>query len=130
VNDFNKVAKTPLEEWIYFLQTGEIPATATAPGLSEARKQMQLSLMDKAEREAYYRHLDNVNLLKGTIYTERGEGRLEGLAEGMQKGLEKGMEKGKAEERNELARKFKSLGVDMPTIQQATGLTEQEIQDL
>ena len=25
VNDFNKVAKTPLEEWIYYLNTGEIP---------------------------------------------------------------------------------------------------------
>jgi predicted transposase/invertase (TIGR01784 family) len=130
VNDFNKVAKTPLEEWIYFLQTGEIPATATAPGLSEARKQMQLSLMDKAEREAYYRHLDNVNLLKGTIYTERGEGRLEGLAEGMQKGMEKGMEKGKAEATLQNARNLKELGVAIDTISKATGLTEQEIRNL
>lgn len=31
VNDFNKVAKTPLEEWIYYLNTGEIPETAHAP---------------------------------------------------------------------------------------------------
>ena len=31
VNDFNKVAKTPLEEWIYYLNTGEIPETATPP---------------------------------------------------------------------------------------------------
>ena len=32
VNDFNKVAKTPLEEWIYYLNTGEIPEGANAPG--------------------------------------------------------------------------------------------------
>ena len=31
VNDFNKVAKTPLEEWIYYLNTGEIPETAPRP---------------------------------------------------------------------------------------------------
>ena len=32
VNDFNKVAKTPLEEWIYYLNTGEIPETAQLGG--------------------------------------------------------------------------------------------------
>ena len=31
VNGFNQVAKSPLEEWIYYLNTGEIPSTATAP---------------------------------------------------------------------------------------------------
>ena len=31
VNDFNKVAKTPLEEWIYYLNTGEIPEQPTPP---------------------------------------------------------------------------------------------------
>ena len=37
VNDFNQVAKTPLEEWIYYLNTGEIPDQAQAPGLNAAR---------------------------------------------------------------------------------------------
>ena len=40
VNDFNKVAKTPLEEWIYYLNTGEIPETARAPGLAEVRERL------------------------------------------------------------------------------------------
>lgn len=33
VNDFNKWSKVPLEQWIYFLNTGEIPDDASAPGL-------------------------------------------------------------------------------------------------
>ena len=55
VNDFNQVAKTPLEEWIYYLNTGEIPETATAPGLSEARERLQIAQMSKDEQDAYYR---------------------------------------------------------------------------
>ena len=34
VNDFDRWSKVPLEQWIYFLNTGEIPEDATAPGLS------------------------------------------------------------------------------------------------
>ncbi|MDR3244977.1 MAG: Rpn family recombination-promoting nuclease/putative transposase, partial [Prevotellaceae bacterium] len=37
VEDFDKAAKTPLDEWIHFLKTTEIPETFTAPGLPEAR---------------------------------------------------------------------------------------------
>ena len=41
VNDFNKWSKVPLEQWIYFLNTGNIPADATAPGLEEAREKLR-----------------------------------------------------------------------------------------
>ena len=34
VNEFNRVAKTPLEEWIEYFKTGEISPDTTAPGLS------------------------------------------------------------------------------------------------
>ena len=81
VNDFNKWSKVPLEQWIYFLNTGNIPADATAPGLSEAREKLQLVRMSKAELNAYYHHLDNVVILRDNIVTARGEGRLEGRAE-------------------------------------------------
>ena len=81
VNDFNKWSKVPLEQWIYFLNTGNIPADATAPGLSEAREKLQLVRMSKAELNAYYHHLDNVVILRDNIVTARGEGRLEGRAD-------------------------------------------------
>ena len=56
VNDFNQVAKSPLEEWIYYLNTGNIPDDATAPGLPEVRERLKLDRMSKGELEAYYRH--------------------------------------------------------------------------
>ena len=45
VNDFDKVAKTPLDEWIKFLKTGEIDGTATAKGLPEARERLRVDAM-------------------------------------------------------------------------------------
>lgn len=138
VNDFNKVAKSPLEEWIYYLNTGEIPSTATAPGLEEARERLKLDSMTKDELAAYYRHLDNVVILRSNIYTEREEGRLEGrlegLAEGFKKGQAEGFEKGEAlgaenaNRKNALA--MKRLGIDHAVISQVTGLTQEEIESL
>ena len=36
VNEFNKVATTPLEEWLDYLKNGHIKENTTAPGLGEA----------------------------------------------------------------------------------------------
>ena len=115
VNDFNKWSKVPLEQWIYFLNTSEIPHDATAPGLDEARRKLQIDRMTPAERNAYYRHLDNVVILKDNISTARGEGRMEGRAEG------------RAEAMKETARKMKLSGMDNKLIMQFTGLKAEEI---
>ena len=114
VNDFNQVAKSPLEEWIYYLNTGDIPDTATAPGLHEARERLKLDRMTKTELDAYYRHLDNVVILRSNIYTEREEGRWEG----------------REEERMANARKMKMKGLDNERISDITGLTIDEIDKL
>ena len=97
VNDFNRVATTPLEEWIYYLNTGNVAEESTAPGLDEVRKHLELDRMTRDELKAYYRHLDNVVILKDNIYTERAEGLAEGLAKGLEEGLAKGLEKGREE---------------------------------
>ena len=130
VNDFNQVAKTPLEEWIYYLNTGDIPPTATAPGLDEARERLKLARMSKDELSAYYRHLDNVVILKDNIYTEREEGRAEGRAEGREEGREEGRAEGRAKERIDIARNLKTIGLNTADIQKATGLSIEEIDKL
>lgn len=122
VNNFNQVAKTPLEEWFYYLNTGEIPSTATAPGLNEARERLNLDSMSRDELNAYYRHLDNVVILKDNINTERMEGRAEGREEGRKEGEVKATQ--------EIARKMKQNGVPVSAIVQFTGLSESEISQL
>lgn len=126
VNDFNKWSKVPLEQWIYFLNTAEIPHDATAPGLEEARHKLQIDRMSPADREAYYRHLDNVVILKDNIATARGEGKMEGKAEGR----EEGRAEGRAEALTETARKMKQAGVEAEQIKLFTGLSSEEISAL
>ena len=111
-----------MEEWIYYLNTGEIPSTATAPGLEEARERLKLDSMTKDELAAYYRHLDHIVILRDNINTEREEGRAEGL--------EEGLNKGRKEEKRENARSLKKLGVAVDIISQATGLSKEEIEKL
>lgn len=111
VNDFNRVAKTPLEEWIYYLNTGNVPENATAPGLDTVKEQLKLDHMNREELRAYYKHLDNIVILRDNIMTERAEGRAEG----------------RAEEKTAIARNLKALGLTTAQIAQATGLTEDEI---
>ena len=115
VNDFNKVAKTPLEEWIYYLNTGNISDTAHAPGLAEVRERLKVDNMTQGERDAYYRHLDNIVILRDNIYTERAEGRAEGINIG---------EQNKA---FEIARKLKQKGYTIVEITELTGLSPDDI---
>ena len=146
VNEFNKVAKTPLEEWIDYLKSGHIKEDTQAPGLQEAREKLQYLKMNKAERRAYDRHIDNIMVQNDVLDTakmeglEEGhakgleEGHAKGLEEGHAKGLEeghaKGLEEGRAEEKKSLVRRMKAMGMDAEAIAQITGLTAEEISTL
>ena len=130
VNDFDRWSKVPLDQWIYFLNTGEIPEDASAPGLPEAREKLKLAQMSKAELEAYYKHLDNVVILRDNIITARGEGHLEGLAEGRAEGLAEGLAKGEATERLRNAQKMKEKGFPITDIIEITSLSTEEIERL
>ena len=126
VNDFDKWSKVPLEQWIYFLNTGDIPFDATAPGLKEAREKLRLERMSKAELNAYYRHLDNVVILRDNIVTARDEERLEGRAEGRTEGINIDARKTKAD----IAKQMKMDGMPMEIIMKYTGFTQDEIEKL
>lgn len=125
-NDFNRWSKVPLEQWIYVLSTGDIPDDASAPGLNEARDRLRIARMTKEELASYYRHLDNVVILRDNIETAKAEGRIDGRAEGRAEGLAEG----RAEERKETARKMKQHGLALALISQITGLSEEEVAEL
>lgn len=110
VNDFNRWSKVPLEQWIYFLSTSEIPEDADAPGLKAAREKLLLSRMTKEEQAAYRRYLDDRVILADQIYTAKGEGRLEANIEN--------------------ARKMKADNMSTELIVKYTGLTAEEIDAL
>lgn len=86
VNDFDKVARTPLDEWVLYLKTGDIPEKTNAPGLEEARRRLLLDQMSPAERESYYRHIDKEVMSKGSLEDSYYNGHFRGLREGLQQG--------------------------------------------
>jgi len=101
VNDFNRWSKVPLDQWLYFLATSQIPDDATAPGLQEARQKLRLSRMSRQESLDYDRYWMDRHILTNQMITARGEGRLDGLAEGREEGRAEGREEGLAEGREE-----------------------------
>ncbi len=119
VNDFDKVATTPLDEWIAFLKTGEIAMDATAPGLSEARHCLSFDKLSAEDKLAYKQHMDNLEYQKYTLETSYDDGKQDGIQEGLQKG--------EAQKAKEIAKNLLSLHVPVETIMAATGLTAEEI---
>ena len=150
VNEFNKVAVTPLEEWIEYLKNGEIRPDTQAPGLQEARKKLQYYSMNDADRLAYDKHIDSVMIQNDVLESARDEGLAQGMAQGMAQGIEKGMaqgiEKGMAQgiekgiakgieqgaqrEKIALAKKLIAKGLSIPEISEITNLSTKDLQEL
>ena len=126
VNDFNKVVKTPLDEWMSFLKTGRIEATATAQGLPEARERLRVDAMPEAERRAYIRGVEAEVYQRSVLFSSWDDGRQEGLKEG----LKEGIETGRAEEKRKIAADMKASGMEFGTIAKFTGLSVTEIEQL
>ena len=135
VNEFNKSAVTPLEEWIEYLKTGIIRPDTKAPGLEEARRKLIYYNLEPAERQAYDRHIDAIMIQNDVLGTAREEGLQEGREEGLQEGREEGREEGLQEGRKEskitIARNMKNvLNLPDETIAQISGLPIDEIKKL
>lgn len=150
VNEFNKVAVTPLEEWIEYLKNGEIRPDTQAPGLQEARKKLQYYSMNDADRLAYDKHIDSVMIQNDVLESARDEGLAQGMTQGMAQGIEKGMaqgiEKGMAQgiekgiaqgieqgaqrEKIALAKKLIAKGLSIPEISEITNLSTKDLQEL
>ncbi len=146
VNDFDKVATTPLDEWIEFLKTGKISEKAKAAGLPEARERLRVDALSDKDKEAYYRHMESVRHMKSLFDTSRDEGYQEGhdegyykgIAKGLEEGRAKGMEEGRAEGRAEgekqekiaTAKRLLALGLPTEMAAQGSGLPIEEIKAL
>jgi hypothetical protein len=118
VNDFDSVVKTPLDEWIDFLKTGNIDDRYTAKGLPEAREKLRIDRLPDDERRAYIREMERRmvenDTMKSSYIDGKDDGRKEGLAEGIR----------------QVALKMKQSGKSTVEISQMTGLDTNEIEKL
>ena len=142
VNEFNDVARTPLEEWLDYLKNNRIKDDTRTPGLKEARQRLLYLTMSDADRKAYLAHMDNLRVQKDVLDSAKleglmegkAEGRIEGIKEGRIEGIREGRIEGKAEGKiegkTEVAKNMKSAGLAVQTIMQFTGLTQEQIDQL
>jgi predicted transposase/invertase (TIGR01784 family) len=110
LNQFNEIAKDTLDEWIYFLKTEEIKDTFRAKGLIEAKEKLDSLKLDPKEKEEYKKYTDNLSYQKSMVISNYEDGRVTGKLE--------------------VAKNLKKLGINNETIQQATGMSADEIDKL
>ena len=118
VNEFNQIATTPIEEWLDYLKNNRIKDDTSTPGLQEAREKLLYMTMSDADRRAYDAHMDDIMVQNDVLDTAQLEGLAERRAEG------------RAEEKKDIARNLKSMGLGVADIQKATGLSEEDIREL
>lgn len=130
VNEFDKVAVTPLEEWVAYLKSGVIKENTTAPGLQEARKKLQYYSMTDAERYAYDEHLNAVMIQNDVLGNAREEGLAEGRVEGRAEGLTQGRAEGRAEAKKDIVKSMLSNGLSVEQAAKYSGLIVEEVESI
>jgi predicted transposase/invertase (TIGR01784 family) len=138
VNEFDRKAVTPLDEWISFLKTGDIPEDAKAGGLAEARERLRRDSLSREEQRAYDAHIEALRYQRSVIRTgiEEGldkgmeKGLRKGRKEGMEKGLRKGREEGMKEGLKSVAERALKRGLSPEEVMELTGLMEKELNSL
>ncbi len=130
VNDFDKVATTPLDEWIEFLKTGKIDDNTKTAGLTEALNQLRIDSLPDKDRLTYERYMESVRHMRSLFNTSHDDGYSEGRADGLAEGLEEGEAKGRAEERKKLAKSMLAQGISPEMVAKIAELDIEEVRSL
>jgi len=130
VNDFDKVATTPLDEWIEFLKTGIIAPEATAPGLSEARECLRVDSLSPADRQDYIRHMEALRYQRSVLETSHDDGYVEGREDGLLQGRAEGREEGANQRDRQIVSNLVAMKVPVDYMVQVTGLSEDAIRKI
>lgn len=99
--------------------------------LEQIASQANLSPEERQRYETEWKiYNDYFNTIESAEKRAREEALARGLEEGIAKGLAKGLEEGEKKKNLENARNFKMLGVSTDIIMKATGLSQNEIEQL
>jgi predicted transposase/invertase (TIGR01784 family) len=108
VNNFDNVARSSLEEWIYFFKNSDIPVTFTAKGLPEAREIYHLDNLSESERRQYEHDMEQIRIGKH--------------------GIQEGRDDGRWSEKTDTVMRSHRAGLPIATIALISGLSEADVQ--
>ena len=126
VKNFNNNSKDTLDEWIHFLKNEEIANKPKAKGLLKAKEKLDYLKMSQEEKEQYEHYKENKHH-EASIYESTY---VVGEIMGIKKGIKRGIEQGEKQKAIEVARNCIKQGLDIETIRNITGLSDEEIKDI
>ena len=125
---------TLYDKWLYVLKNlstlNNRPKALRDKVFDRLFEEAEIARFTPRELREYEDSRKSYRDLKNSLDTALRQGHAKGLEEGHAKGLEEGRAEGRAEGMIEMAKNLKSLGVDVKTIMQASGLTEDQIEQL
>ncbi|KOR31803.1 hypothetical protein TI05_11295, partial [Achromatium sp. WMS3] len=110
VDRYQNQVKRKIDEWIYMMKNNEIAPGSGSKNIDQARQKLAEINMDVKERKGYEKYLMNLARDRDVINTAKTEG--------------------KSEARIEFAKALKAKQIAIEIIQETTGLTQQEIENL
>lgn len=127
VNQFNDYAKDSLDEWIYFFKNEEIKSEFRARGLKEASEKLQVMRLPLEEQGKYKRYLEELHYQASMAQSKSLD---ISILDGIREGREQGIKEGERLAAVNIARNLRKSGISGEAIQNATGLSKEEIEKL
>ncbi len=118
VNNFDDIAKDTLDEWIYYLKNNEIKENFSAKGIEEAKERWRVDNLPEDERISYLKHIDNLHYSASMSWSVNIDAE------------EKIRTEERLKEKSLIAKRLKIKKIDIKTIAEITGLSEDEIESL
>ncbi len=114
VNNFDDVATSTLDEWIYYLKHSNLPKAYRAKGLSGVAEQLKKDTMSQQEQQDYALFLEKLTLTQESLEATRMDA----------------MEKGDLRRARSAALKLVLRGFSIDDIADITGLSKDEIEEM
>jgi len=117
VNQFDDVAKSTLDEWMYFFKHEALPARFTAKGLARAAEELDVMKLSEEDRRQYDAYMEDLSYQASMYESMVVATRLE--------------EQKKAEDQlHAVAHKLHEKGLPLDEISQITGLSIEELKGI
>lgn len=110
-----------LDEWIYFLKTGEVKDEFTAAGLAEAKVKLDKIRLSPEERASYDAYTERLRSIASKEMTA-----IDDINEQVRKGVEKEM----AKKEIDLVMGLHSIGVSIENIAKALSMSADRVQEI
>ncbi|TVR83053.1 MAG: Rpn family recombination-promoting nuclease/putative transposase [Saprospirales bacterium] len=111
VNNFDDIARTPLDEWIYFLKNTKLPEKYSAKGLKQLNQKLNYDKMDTTSKQEYDDYMTRVQVSRSVLETAKYKGR----------------EEGRIEENTKIILKMHDLGQEIAFIAEVVEISEEEV---